>query len=83
LAEKMQETGQPTPAAKPAAPAAKKKERPDTPIYKFYSIKGDNVTRLRKECPRCGHGVFLAEHKDRLTCGKCGYTSYKKGSTPR
>ncbi|MCL4517987.1 MAG: 30S ribosomal protein S27ae [Thaumarchaeota archaeon] len=41
-------------------------------------MKGESVERLRKECPRCGRGVFLAEHKDRLTCGKCGYTSFKK-----
>ena len=80
----MSETAQQqeAPAAKPAAaaPPKKKKERPDTPIYKYYEVKGDRVNRLRKECPRCGHGVFLAEHKDRLTCGKCGYTSYKKRS---
>jgi ubiquitin-small subunit ribosomal protein S27Ae len=65
------------PAAKPAAPA-KKKERVESPVYKFYKVKGDQVERLRKECPRCGKGVFLGEHKDRMTCGKCGYTSFKK-----
>jgi small subunit ribosomal protein S27Ae len=76
----MSEATQQAPPAAKAAPApAKKKERPDTPIYKFYDVKGGKLTRLRKECPRCGHGVFLAEHRDRLTCGKCGYTSYKKG----
>lgn len=66
--------------AKPEAKAApaKKKERVESPVYKFYQVKGDTVNRLRKECPRCGRGVFLAEHKDRLTCGKCGYTSFKK-----
>ncbi len=26
-----------------------------------------------KHCPKCGAGVRLAQHKDRLTCGKCGY----------
>ncbi|MCD6403782.1 MAG: 30S ribosomal protein S27ae, partial [Nanoarchaeota archaeon] len=26
----------------------------------------------------CGPGVFLAEHKDRFSCGKCGYTEFKK-----
>ena len=75
------------PAAKPAetkgaeakgAPAAKKKERKESPVYKFYEVKSGEVNRLRKECPRCGKGVFLAEHKDRMTCGKCGYTSFKK-----
>jgi small subunit ribosomal protein S27Ae len=30
-----------------------------------------------KSCPKCGHGFLLAEHKDRLTCGKCGYSEYK------
>lgn len=24
-------------------------------------------------CPKCGPGVRLAEHKDRISCGKCGY----------
>jgi len=24
-------------------------------------------------CPKCGPGIFLAAHKDRRTCGKCGY----------
>jgi ubiquitin-small subunit ribosomal protein S27Ae len=72
----MSETTQEPSATKAAPP--KRKERPDTPIYKFYELKGGKANRLRKECPRCGHGVFLAEHRDRLTCGKCGYTSYKK-----
>jgi len=78
-----------TPAAKPEAkpaeakpaeakPAPKKKERNESPVYKFFPVKQDKVERLRKECPRCGRGVYLGEHKDRLTCGKCGYTSFKK-----
>lgn len=28
-------------------------------------------------CPRCGAGVRLAEHKDRWSCGKCGYMEKK------
>ncbi len=28
---------------------------------------------LGKTCPRCGAGTFLAEHKNRTACGKCGY----------
>ena len=27
-------------------------------------------------CPKCGQGVFLARHKDRQTCGSCGYTVF-------
>ncbi|VVB73461.1 30S ribosomal protein S27ae [uncultured archaeon] len=30
-----------------------------------------------KSCPRCGAGTRLAEHKDRLSCGKCGYMEKK------
>ncbi|MFA6530856.1 MAG: 30S ribosomal protein S27ae [Candidatus Micrarchaeia archaeon] len=26
-----------------------------------------------KNCPKCGAGVHLAEHKGRRACGKCGY----------
>jgi small subunit ribosomal protein S27Ae len=69
----------PAPAAPTkAAPQRTKKKRNESPVYKFYVVKAGKVERLRKECPRCGRGVFLAEHKDRLTCGKCGYTSFKK-----
>lgn len=34
--------------------------------------------KKRKSCPKCGAGVFLAEHKDRLSCGRCGYLEVKK-----
>jgi small subunit ribosomal protein S27Ae len=26
-----------------------------------------------KHCPKCGVGNKLGVHKDRLSCGKCGY----------
>jgi len=45
---------------------------------KFYKIEGDQVKRLRQTCPRCGPGVFMAEHANRWACGKCGYTDFKK-----
>ncbi|KAL6883556.1 hypothetical protein ACP4OV_010970 [Aristida adscensionis] len=34
------------------------------------------VHRLRKACPgeECGGGVYMADHGDRLHCGKCGIT---------
>ncbi|MCX6814287.1 MAG: 30S ribosomal protein S27ae [Candidatus Aenigmarchaeota archaeon] len=43
-------------------------------IYKFYEVKGSEVVRNHKTCPRCGSGVFMAHHKDRDYCGRCGYT---------
>jgi len=47
-------------------------------ISKYYEIQEGKIIRKRKFCPRCGPGVFLAEHKDRYSCGKCGYTEYKR-----
>ena len=45
--------------------------------YKKYTVEGGKVTR-KQSCPKCGPGIFLAEHKNRSTCGKCGYTVFKK-----
>jgi small subunit ribosomal protein S27Ae len=39
---------------------------------------GDRLGRKNKSCPKCGAGVFLAGHKDRFSCGKCGYTEFRK-----
>ena len=30
-----------------------------------------------KHCPKCGAGVRLGDHKDRKSCGKCGYYEKK------
>jgi len=43
----------------------------------IFKIEGDKITRQRRNCPKCGDGVFLADHKNRLSCGKCGYTEFK------
>lgn len=42
-----------------------------------YEIKGDKIERKKQRCPKCGPGVFMAEHKNRQHCGKCGYTKMK------
>ncbi len=49
-----------------------------TSVYKFYKMDGDKIERTKRECPRCGKGIFMADHKERYTCGKCGYTEFKK-----
>ncbi|AMQ18894.1 30S ribosomal protein S27ae [Thermococcus peptonophilus] len=46
--------------------------------WKLYEVKGGKVIRKNKFCPRCGPGVFMANHKDRWSCGRCGYTEWKK-----
>lgn len=45
----------------------------------FFKIENNKIIRMRKHCPKCGPAVFLAEHKNRLGCGKCGYTEFKGG----
>ncbi len=49
----------------------------------IYQIEGNNITRKRRHCPRCGDGVYLAEHKNRVSCGKCGYTEFKGKPVPK
>jgi len=39
-----------------------------------YKLEGDKITKQAKDCPRCGTGTFLAVHKNRVTCGKCGFS---------
>ena len=61
--------------------AAKKKEvKKEVPSAKkdYYQVKGDKIERVRRCCPKCGPGVFMAEHQDRTSCGRCGYTEFKK-----
>ena len=57
-----------------------KKEKVKKPAYKrssVYEKAGDGLKRKNKSCPKCGPGTFLANHKDRTCCGKCGYTEKK------
>ena len=39
----------------------------------LFEISGDKITRKNRTCPKCGPGMFLGKHKDRLVCGKCKY----------
>ena len=44
----------------------------------YFKVEGATITTAKKYCPRCGPGIMMADHKDRLTCGKCGYTEFRK-----
>lgn len=46
-------------------------------LFSIYKIEKDKVVRLRPTCERCGSGYFMADHGDRYTCGRCGFTKYK------
>ncbi|KXB06203.1 30S ribosomal protein S27 [candidate division MSBL1 archaeon SCGC-AAA382F02] len=40
-------------------------------------MEDEEIKRLKKPCPRCGPGIFMADHDERLACGKCGYTEFE------
>ena len=69
------------PAAKPAAggkkPAAGGGKK-TVAKKNAYKVDGNKVERIKPTCPKCGPGIFMAAHKDRVSCGKCGYTEFKK-----
>jgi len=43
----------------------------------LYEVQGETLNRTHKSCPKCGPGTFLAEHANRRSCGKCGYSESK------
>ncbi len=54
-------------------PRSKSKHK-NVQIWKKY--KDGKVQN--KWCPRCGAGTMLAHHKNRMSCGKCGYSEIQK-----
>ena len=57
----------------------KSKEKPKStkPSKKWEAYSGGK--KVKRECPKCGKGIFLGEHKNphRYHCGKCGYTEFE------
>jgi ubiquitin-small subunit ribosomal protein S27Ae len=60
-------------AAAKAAPAKKPAAKKGKPVSRMYEVSGNSIKRKNKTCPKCGSGTFLSNHKDRSSCGKCGY----------
>ena len=65
-------------------PEEKKGKRPKSKskhkkiqVWKKYEVSGSALKRKGEFCPRCGEGTFLAVHKNRKTCGRCGYSEMK------
>jgi small subunit ribosomal protein S27Ae len=54
-----------------------KVKKPASKVSDVFEVSGETLKRKNKACPKCGPGTFMANHKDRITCGKCGYTEKK------
>ena len=57
------------------------------PIYEFRCLSCNEcfeILVMKKDeevaanCPKCGPGVYLAQHQGRTSCGRCGYTEFAK-----
>ena len=58
-------------------PVEKKGNKGSSPkIHQYYKIDGEKFTRNKKIYSRCGKGVYMSEHKNRRTCGKCANTEF-------
>jgi ubiquitin-small subunit ribosomal protein S27Ae len=60
---------------------ADKTKDKDSQVSKFFKVQNNAVERIKRDCPRCGKGTFMAAHKDRHTCGKCGFTEFIQKKT--
>lgn len=52
-------------------------EKKSYKIHTLYEVQGDKLVRKNKFSPKAGEGFFMAEHKDRRTCGKTKYMEKK------
>ncbi|MFH1649827.1 MAG: 30S ribosomal protein S27ae [Candidatus Woesearchaeota archaeon] len=66
-------------AKKPAAGKGKgkKEKRQAYKAGSVYDVSGGSIKPKAKTCPKCGGGIYMAQHKNRSSCGKCGYTEMK------
>jgi len=51
--------------------------------WEILKTKGDKIDRLKRLCPRCGPGTYMAAHREkdgkiRYYCGKCHMTEWEK-----
>lgn len=54
---------------------AKKKGKSLSGLYEIFD---ETIKRKNKTCPKCGPGMFMGRHKNRVVCGKCFYVEYLK-----
>lgn len=52
------------------------KEKPKKKSSQKWNAFKDGK-KINRDCPKCGPGIYLAKHSNRLTCGRCGYFESK------
>lgn len=50
-------------------------------VLNLYKVDDEKVVRLRPMCKVCPPGTYLADHEDRLYCGRCHLT-FKRTQDP-
>ena len=65
------------PAKKGAPTKGGAKKKPGSQLWKLYEVQGEKLVRKNKFSPK-SQGDFMANHRDRLVCGKTKYTEFKK-----
>jgi small subunit ribosomal protein S27Ae len=65
-------------AEKKAAKGGKKPGKKHQKLAQVYVVEGGSIKKKNKFCPKCGPGFFMGDHKDRWSCGACGYMEKKK-----
>jgi len=61
---------------KPAKKSDQPKKKAGKMLSSLYTLSGSTMQRKNKFCPKCGPGMFMGNHKERVVCGKCGYTVF-------
>ena len=60
-----------------------KKTKVKLAILKYYKIEGGKAIALKQNCKFCPAGTFIADHEDRLYCGRCHQTYEKTEITKK
>ena len=45
-------------------------------LSSLYNISGNKLERKNRTCPKCGPGMFMGSHSNRMVCGKCSYVEF-------
>ena len=47
-------------------------------LLEYYNVEASGkIKKLKNECAKCEVATYMADHPDRLTCGKCGFMQYR------